>query len=159
MIPRVTEGEEFVVSTPEQDPLDLDPEGDTTDEFATGLPVFDAYDPENVAESAITWSISGDDAKRFEIRKGTASTTPTGVDSSAALRWSSDDKNGPSFEDMDSADGDNVYQVTVTVFDGVASKSQAVSITVENVEEFGSVSLSQRVPQTGRVDNGQGERS
>ena len=32
---------------------------------------------------------------------------------------------------MDSADGDNVYKVTVTVFDGVASKSQAVSVTVD----------------------------
>ena len=36
---------------------------------------------------------------------------------------------------MDSADGDNVYLVTVTASDGSASKSQAVSITVTNREE------------------------
>ena len=144
------EGEEFVVSTPEQDPLDLDPEGDTKDDFATGLPVFNANDPENADEAAITWSISGDDAKRFEIRKGTLpDTAPEGVDSFAALRWA--DGDGPSFEDKDSADGDNVYKVTVTVFDGVASKSQGVSITVTNKEEAGSVTLTQRVPQQGRA--------
>ena len=45
--------------------------------FATGLPVFNAFDPENAAETAITWSISGDDAKRFEIRKGTISLLTT----------------------------------------------------------------------------------
>ena len=50
---------------------------------------------------------------------------------------------------MDSADGDNVYLVTVTAFDGVASKSQDVSITVTNEPEFGSVSLTQRTPQEG----------
>ena len=36
---------------------------------------------------------------------------------------------------MDSADGDNVYLVTVTASDGSASKSQDVSITVVNTEE------------------------
>ena len=76
----------------------------------------------------------------------------------AALRWSADNRLGPSFEDMDSADGDNFYEVTVTAFDGVASKSQAVNIEVTNQEEFGSVSLSQRVPAAGHSDNGQFER-
>ena len=50
---------------------------------------------------------------------------------------------------MDSADGDNFYEITVTAFDGVSSKSQAVNIEVTNQEEFGSVSLTQRVPQQG----------
>ena len=51
---------------------------------------------------------------------------------------------------MDSADGDNVYLVTVTASDGSASKSQAVSITVqEHVEEDGKVTLTQLVPQEG----------
>ena len=146
----IRDGDEFVVTTPEQDPLVLtsDPGGSNT--FVSGLPVFDADDPENADQESITWSISGPDAKRFEIRKIEANNTP-GVDSSATLRWSSDDRTGPSFEDMDSADGDNMYEVTVTVFDGVASKSQAVSVTVNNVEEIGTVSLTQRVPQQGRA--------
>ena len=67
----------------------------------------------------------------------------------AALRWSTADGAGPSFEAMDSADGDNVYLVTVTASDGSASKSQAVSITVTNREEAGKVTLTQLVPQQG----------
>ena len=51
---------------------------------------------------------------------------------------------------MDSADGDNVYDLTVTAFDGVASKSQAVSIDLRNEEEAGSITLSQLTPQVGR---------
>ena len=40
--------------------------------------------------------------------------------------------------------------VTVTAFDGVASKSQDVSIDGdERTDEFGSVSLTQRTPQEG----------
>ena len=50
---------------------------------------------------------------------------------------------------MDSADGDNVYLVTVTASDGTASKSQAVSVTVRNVEETGEITLTQLVPQEG----------
>ena len=65
----------------------------------------------------------------------------------AVLRWAGG--TGPSFEDMDSADGDNVYLLTVTASDGVASKSQAVSVTVNNIEETGVITLSQRVPQEG----------
>ena len=42
-----------------------------------------------------------------------------------------------------------MYLVTVTASDGVASKSQAVSITVFNREEVGSISLTQIVPQEG----------
>ena len=46
-------------------------------------------------------------------------------------------------------DGDNVYLVTVTASDGSAGKSQAVSIEVTNQEEYGSVRLTQLVPQEG----------
>ena len=67
----------------------------------------------------------------------------------AALRWATSNGIGPSFEAMDSADDDNVYLVTVTASDGSASKSQAVSITVTNREEPGSISLTQLLPQEG----------
>jgi hypothetical protein len=154
------EGGDFVVTTPEQRVLDLDPEDDdTTNVFAADLPVFDARDPEESIDAAnedrdkITWSISGPDAKRFDIAKVVDedgdSDPNDNFNSSAALRWSADNRLGPSFEDMDSADGDNFYDITVTAFDGVASKSQAVNIEVTNQEELGSVTLSQRVPQQG----------
>ena len=55
----------------------------------------------------------------------------------------------PSFEAMDSADGDNVYEVVVRISDGNESKTKTVTVTVENVEEAGTVSLSQRTPQQG----------
>ena len=41
----------------------------------------------------------------------------------------------PNFEAMDSADGDNVYEVVVTASDGMSSSSKTVTVTVENVEE------------------------
>ena len=63
-----------------------------------------------------------------------------------ALRWT---KPFPSFEAMDSADGDNVYVVVVTASDGAKRSSKTVTVTVENVEEPGSISLSQRRPQEG----------
>ena len=142
-----TAGREFVFDTLEEDPLLLTGEGGSEDPFSTGLPVFDADDPENADEESITWSLSGPDAKRFDIRKVTKNADP--VDSSAALRWA--DGDGPSFEDKDSADGDNVYDVTVTVFDGKIGKSQDVNINVTNVEEDGEVTLTQRTPQEGRA--------
>ena len=139
-------GATFVVTTPEEVTLDLSGT-DTTDPIAAGLPVFDANDPEEATENLVTWSLSGADGKRFDIVElATANAT---FNSSAVLRWATSDGKGPSFEDMDSADGDNVYLVTVTASDGVASKSQDVSITVENVEEYGTVSLTQLVPQEG----------
>ena len=147
-----TPGQTFVVTTPEQDPLALQSRAGSEDEFSLGLPVFDANDPEEATDpnvDKITWSISGADAKRFQIAE--LDTPNTGYNSSAALRWATADRKGPSFEAMDSADGDNAYLVTVTAFDGVASKSQAVSITVRNVEEDGSIKLSQLTPQVGRA--------
>ena len=94
------------------------------------------------------WSISGGpDAKRFDIVELAAATAP--ANSAAALRWATANRKGPSFEAMDSADGDNVYLVTVTASDGTASASQLVSITVQNTEEAGKVTLSQIEPQEG----------
>ena len=144
-----TPGGPFVFNTVEEASLLLTGEGSSDDPFGADLPVFDADDPEDAEEAAITWSLSGPDAKRFDIRKVDANTTPDGVNSSAALRWA--DGDGPSFEDKDSADGDNVYDVTVTVFDGKVGKSQDVNINVTNVEEDGEVTLTQRTPQEGRA--------
>ena len=158
-----TTGGDFVVTTPEQVALDL--RGITgTVEFG-GLPVFEGRDPEG-KNNEITWSLSGADAKRFQIADiripdkfdddGTTERTgdPTAEQiaarlGEAALRWATSDGTGPSFEAMDSADGDNVYLVTVTASDGSASKSQPVSITVTNREEAGKVTLTQLVPQQG----------
>ena len=42
-----------------------------------------------------------------------------------------------------------MYEVTVTVSDGVARSSQAVLVTVTNKEEDGKITLTQRRPQEG----------
>ena len=115
-------------------------------------------DPEDVMNDDVSWSLSGPDAKRFLIANISWPRSPYDlltddncchggartVGGSPGLM-----EMVPSFEAMDSADGDEVYLVTVTASDGSASKSEDVSITVENTEEYGSVSLTQLVPQEG----------
>ena len=150
----------FNVNTPEEIQLVAAGAG-SGDTLATTLAFFKATDPEGavttetaLADTRIQWSLSGPDGSRFEIvilpgtvaDNGTAQTD--GV-VQAALRWVPPAPYGPSFEAMDSADGDNVYLVTVTVTDGVARSSKAVTVTVDNKEEGGSISLTQRRPQEG----------
>ena len=151
-------GDEFVVSTPEEDPLALTNIGPEQRRCQRWSPVFNGYPIRKAMQDNISWSLSGADAKRFDIANigvtenvdhdGDPDTAAVSV-GRAALRWATADRKGPSFEAMDSADGDNVYLVTVTASDGSASKSQAVSVTVRNVEEDGKVTLSQLVPQEG----------
>ena len=135
----------FLVNTDEQDQLDPDDPTGTAAQASIGLPVFNAADPEG-ANAGITWSVSGADAGRFQIVNirvgGAAETDPA----RAALRFTAP---YPSFESTDSADGDNVYVVVVTAYDGSARSSKTVSVTVDNIEETGSISLSQRRPQEG----------
>ena len=135
----------FLVNTDEQDQLDPDDPTGTAAQASIGLPVFNAADPEG-ANADITWSVSGADAGRFQIvnirASGAAATDPA----VAALRFTTP---YPSFEAMDSADGDNVYVVAVTAYDGSERSSKTVSVTVENIEEPGTVALSQRRPQEG----------
>ena len=148
-----TSGGEFNVRTPEEVRLNLSDITGTV-EFS-GLPVFTGTDPEGKNDT-IVWSISGADAKRFQIADirtaddaNADAAAIRGNLGMAALRWATSDGTGPSFEDMDSADGDNVYLLTVTASDGGASTSKDVSITVVNTEEPGSITLTQLVPQEG----------
>jgi hypothetical protein len=139
----------FNVKTDEE--VQLDPSGIGSDTaLAPTLPIFEATDPEGMLDAStlsderIVWSLSGPDAGRFDIVKLPDASNDGKV--KGALRFTTP---YPSFEAMDSADGDNVYVVVVTASDGAARSSKAVSVTVENVEEPGSISLSQRRPQEG----------
>lgn len=76
-----------------------------------------ATDPEG---AALTYTLSGADAALFAIDP------VTGAISFIAA---------PDFESPADADGDNVYEVTVTASDGTNSTDQAVSITVDPVDE------------------------
>ena len=143
----------FYAEDPENPLIDVN--GDNTIVVADG-------DSPGADEDDLTWTVSGVDAGRFNIvplviaagatydHDGDATTDVIlAPQAQASLRWKGPAPYGPSFEDMDSADGDNVYEVTVTVSDGVARSSKDVFVTVTNKEEDGKITLSQRRPQEG----------
>ena len=91
---------------------------------------YSAFDPET---GSITWSWDGDDKDRF---------LPS-ANGSLAFRTP------PDYEAPTDKDGDNVYQVTVQASDGTNTGSLVVTITVTNVDEDGTVTLSSDQPRTG----------
>ena len=76
-----------------------------------------ASDPEG---KALTYTISGTDADDFNIDS-----------SSGALSFA----NAPDFEIPSDADGDNTYQLNLEASDGTNTSSQALTISVSNVNE------------------------
>ena len=105
---------------------------------ATVVYDFEAYDPEN---DTLTYTVSGDDEGKFSIDSSNGELT---FDAS------------PDFEARGSADGDNVYEVTVKAAstddaEGATEKSTTADVTVEvtNVDEPGTVSLSASQPRIG----------
>ena len=94
---------------------------------------FTATDPENAG--AIAWSLDGDDAADFEIGE------TSGVLTFAEV---------PDYEDAADNDTNNVYAVTVvaTDADGMTT-DEAVTVTVTNVDEAGTVELSAVAPYPG----------
>jgi Ca2+-binding RTX toxin-like protein len=97
-----------------------------TPENTTALTTVTAIDPNNTSgdqlnPQVLTYSISGGaDASKFAIDAG------TGVLSFI---------NAPNFEAPTDAGANNVYDVVVQVSDGLAVDSQALAITVQNVNE------------------------
>lgn len=97
----------------------------TVDESTTAVTTVTATDP-NVGD-VLTFAISGGaDATRFAI--DTATGDLSFIDA-------------PNFEAATDADGDNVYFVTVQVSDGQAVDTQALAVTVQNVDEAATGSL------------------
>ena len=97
--------------------------------------------PENVTNVAtyeasgadsVRWSLSGDDEEDFNINGG-----------QLTFRTS------PDYEDPADADMDNVYMVTVEARAGTLMASQDVTVTVSNVNEAGTVTLSTMSPAVG----------
>lgn len=76
------------------------------------------------AESnTVRFSLSGDDANLFSIDAGSGTLTF---------------KAAPDFETPQDKDGNNLYAVTVTASDGRLSDTQAITVTVTNVDEAGN---------------------
>ena len=86
-----------------------------------------ASDPE---QATLTYSASGTDVGLFTLDS-----------TSGELSF----KQSPDYEQATDQDGDNVYELTITATDGANSASQALTITVTNVNEapsFASTSVS-----------------
>ncbi len=98
------------------------------DEGDTGqVADYDAPDPEG---ATIVWSLSGSDANDFSI------------DANGVLRFNSP----PDFET-----GGGSYTVTVRASDGANPVTQPVTVTVNNLDEQGTVTLSSAQPQVGTL--------
>ena len=92
---------------------------------------YTAADPEG---ATVNWSLSGDDSGDFSIS------------AVGALRFNA----SPNFENAQDADTTNTYLVTVEATDGTTDKvTLAVTVTVTNEEEAGSVILSPTQPVVG----------
>ena len=95
------------------------------------------------APATCTWSLSGTDVGDFNIGNQTDG-TPGVLTFKAA--------GGPNYEMPADANGDNVYMVTVVVTDagkGKLSAERDVVVTVTNVDEMGTVTLSSVQPKMG----------
>ncbi len=81
---------------------------------------YSATDPES---DSVTWGVGGTDAARFEISE------------SGELSFNVP----PDFENPRDANKDNVYEVTVTAFDGDFTSTLDVTVAVTNVNESASI--------------------
>ncbi|QNP29942.1 cadherin domain-containing protein [Cylindrospermopsis curvispora] len=84
-----------------------------------------ATDPD--AGTTLTYSLLGTDAARFNINSTTGAVTF---------------KTAPNFEVPGDGGGNNIYDITVSASDGSLSASQAVAITVTNVNEAPTITSS-----------------
>ena len=102
-------------------------------ENSSSVASYSASDPEG---NSISWSLSGTDAGDFSIS------------SSGALSFSS----APNYESPADANTNNLYVVTVRATDNgspARTTTKGVWVTVTNVNEAGSVSLSSSSPKVG----------
>ena len=101
------------------------------------FPVIASYTARD-EEGFVDWSLEGPDRLDFEIDSG----------GSVVFRGT------PNFEDPDDANGDNVYQYTVVATDRLSGTTRRaarhdVTLTVQDVEEDGAISVSNLNPAVG----------
>ena len=106
-------------------------------DISTAIADYDATDVDDGDNAALTWSLEGDDAAKFNI-----------VEDDGMLTF----KESPNYEMPADRNKDNVYKVTVVVSDDGTPKlmdNRQVEITVTDAEEEGTVTLSAVQPKTG----------
>ena len=89
-----------------------------------------ATDPD---DDTILWPLSGTDSDDFEIGN------------TGNLTF----KAPPNYENPSDSDADNNYQVTVNASDGPLTATLSVTVTVNNIDEAGTLTLSSPQPQAG----------
>ena len=105
-------------------------------DLTVALATYTATEPEG---EDMTWSLSGDDAARFNIGNQTGGTP-------GVLAF----KAQPDFEDPADTGADNVYEVTVEVADPAGNSDEVdVRVTVTNVAELGAITFSTLQPKVG----------
>ena len=119
---------------------------------AAALSTYTATDHEDDAASPqreLKWSLSGDDSDMFELCDVATDPTcaaPTGDEDTAGLRF----KESPNYEALSSTQKSNGLKLTVTVTDSAGmTDSRNVTVTVTNVNEPGTATLSRVQPQVG----------
>ena len=141
-------GEEDTASTPRENlmagKVDERNPTDPAEMYNGTVSEYSASDDEDM-DTTLEWSLSGDDAESFVIcvrASDPCNQTGAMVD----LNFKED----PSYEEPTDANGDSVYSVNVDVTDGDGNTtSHPVTVTVENVEESGTVTLSTLQPEVG----------
>ena len=101
------------------------------DAIAIALDIYAATDRDAGAPTAI-WSVGGVDGGKFTAEGG-------------ELQF----KAKPDFELPTDNDGDNVYEISVQASDGRLTGMMAVTVTVQNQEEPGTITLSKTQPRVG----------
>ena len=100
---------------------------DVPEQSSGRLGRYTAMDPDG---QDVRWTLSGDDAPRFTHVNGVVS-------------WKAE----PDFENPADHDGDNRYEFSVEATDGDLTGSQLVTVSVSNLPETGSFSLSSDQPR------------
>ena len=121
--------------------LDTDLSNATLD-LNTDVAQYDATD-EDPTDTTLTFSLAGADKDLFNLRDTTpaeesASSTPTAP---PTTRQVLEFKEKPDYEVPTDANKDNVYEVTVQVFDGEDTTTKDVTVKVTNKQEDGKVEV------------------
>ena len=100
-------------------------------ENTTNATVIAAYTASDVdTGDTLTWSLTGDDAGKFDFTKNPNN-------DSYQLKF----KAAPNFESPTDTGMNNVYNVTVNVYDGSVTTTRDVAITVSNADDPGTVTI------------------
>ena len=112
----------------------------------TVLSTYNATDDEDGTTNVLTWSLSGVDKDKFSLCDDASAACPDPTGNTVSLRF----KQMPNFEMPADSGRNNVYNVTVVATASDEKMAEKpVTVTVTNVDEPGTVTLSHPQPEVG----------